>query len=275
MTTIAVTNRKGGVGKSTMSLHIAAGLATIGYRVGLIDTDSQGHIAVSLGIPPNDALFEVLVEGAPLDDRTFPIVNPDSYSTPDNPSKGELRMLSSADKTYRIPHEMGEFDTFGFQKFIDSMKRAFNLQYVIIDTSPTLKYLDGYIYLATDAFFYVTELEPLAIQGLGKAIEQMLIASDDRRKQLRRATTVLGILPNKKRNTAAHQHGMEQLINNYGAHVNIWQPVKQDTVWTEASVEKLVVFRYAPSSKAAREAWRVVAKVIEAVTQWQKQNSRS
>jgi cellulose biosynthesis protein BcsQ len=35
-------NRKGGVGKSTMSVHTAVGLAILGYRVGLVDTDSQG-----------------------------------------------------------------------------------------------------------------------------------------------------------------------------------------------------------------------------------------
>ena len=41
---IAVTNRKGGVGKSTIASHIAAGLATKGYYVGLVDTDSQGNL---------------------------------------------------------------------------------------------------------------------------------------------------------------------------------------------------------------------------------------
>lgn len=267
MTTIAITNRKGGVGKTSMSLHIAAGLASVGYRVGLVDTDSQGHVAVSLGIAPTDALFDVLVDGAPLDDARFPVVNPDTYSTPDHPAKGELRVLSSADKTYRIPHELDEFDTFAVLKLIDRMKAAFDLHYVIIDTSPTLKDLDGYIFLATDAFVYVTEVETLSLHGLDKAIGQMITASEDRVKYVQRPTTVLGIIPNKKRGTIVHDVKMEELTGKYNALV--WQPVKLNTLWAEASMMGQMLFRYAPSSEAAQEAWTVVEKVAEAVQQWQ------
>lgn len=267
MTTIAVTNRKGGVGKTSHALHIAAGLATVGYRVGLIDTDSQGHIAVSLGIEPTDALFEALVNKAPLDDTLFPVIDPDKYSTPDNLARGELRVLSSADYTYRITHELANrADTFVFLRFIDDMKKAFNLHYVIIDTSPTLKDLDGYIYLATDAFVFVTEVEPLSVQGLSKVIENMLVVARDRQEQMKRPTTVLGIIPNKKRNTVAHDLTLQELEALYPGFV--WKPVRLDTVWTEASMKRQVIFRYAPSSKAARESWAVVAKIVEAEKAW-------
>lgn len=271
MTVIAITNRKGGVGKTSMALHIAAGLATVGYRVGLIDTDSQGHIAVSLGIDPTDALYEVLVEKAPLDDTRFPVIDPDKYSTPDNPARGELRLLSSSDMTYRIPHELSEFDTFAVLNLIDRMKKEFDLHYVIVDTSPTLKDLDGYIYLATDGFVYVTEVEPLALQGLDKAIGQMLVSAADRQKQLKRPTTVLGIIPNKKRGTVVHDLKLDELEKKYPGYV--WSPVKLSTLWSEASTMQQTLFRYVPSSEAAQEAWAVVAKVVEAVQAWQTQNA--
>lgn len=273
MTTISVTNRKGGVGKTSHALHIAAGLATVGYRVGLIDTDSQGHIAVSLGIEPNDALFEVLVNKAPLDDRLFPVIDPDKYSTPDNLARGELRVLSSADMAYRIPKELNEFDTFVVLNLVDEMKKAFDLHYVVIDTSPTLKDLDGYIYLATDAFVYITEVERLALHGLDKAIGQMLVSAQDRQKQLRRPTTVLGIIPNKKRNTVLHDLKLAEVEKKYPGYV--LSPVKLSTVWSEASEMQQTLFRYAPSSEAAQEAWAVVDKVVEAVQAWQRQNAIS
>ena len=62
MRTIAVANRKGGVGKSTVSVHVAAGLATRGHNVLLVDSDPQGHAGFSLGIPPQPGLFNLLVE---------------------------------------------------------------------------------------------------------------------------------------------------------------------------------------------------------------------
>lgn len=270
MTTIAVTNRKGGVGKTSHALHIAAGLATVGYRVGLIDTDSQGHIAVSLGIEPTDALYEALVNKAPLDDALFPVIPAEAYATPDYPSRGELRLLSSADKAYRIPREL-EDNTFDMLNLVDQMKKAFDLQYVIIDTSPTMTGFDAFIYLATDAFVYVTELEALALQGLNKAVEQMLAIAEDRKQHLKRPTAVLGIIPNKKRNTALHDLSLEELTALYKHRV--WTPVRLNTIWTEASHEHQVLFRYAPSSEAAQEAWAVVGKVVESVQAWQKQNS--
>lgn len=265
MTTIAITNRKGGVGKSSHALHIATGLATVGYRVGLIDTDSQGHIAFSLGMEPTDALYEVLVDAAPLDAKHFIPIAPDRYSTADYPAKGELYILSSADRSYLIPHHIGD-NTFALLNLIDRMKREYQLHFVIVDTSPTLKDIDALVWLATDAFVYVTELEALALQGLDKAVEQMLVIAEDRRRHLKRPTAVLGIIPNKKRDTIAHDVGLEELQAKYGDKV--WTPVKLNTIWTEASHERQVLYTYAPTSKAATEAWSVTSKVAEAVKSW-------
>jgi len=62
----AVTNRKGGVGKSTVCLHLAAGFASMGFRVGLVDTDGQGHCADSLNMPMEDGLYNALVKKQPI-----------------------------------------------------------------------------------------------------------------------------------------------------------------------------------------------------------------
>lgn len=271
MTTISVTNRKGGVGKSSMSLHIATGLATVGYRVGLIDTDSQGHIDVSLGIEPSDALYEVLVEAKPLDDTTFRVIDPDKYSTPDNRARGSLRVLSSSDNTFRIARELGEYNVFALLNLIDRMKREFDLHYVIIDTSPTFKELDVYVYMATDAFVYVTEVEALAMHGLDKAIGQMMVSAQSRQDQMRRPTTVLGIIPNKKRGTVIHDTKLEELEQKFPGFV--WSAVRLNTLWAEASAMTQVLFRYAPSSEAATEAWQVVKDVLKAVQEWQTTNA--
>lgn len=48
---IVVTNRKGGVGKTTTTAWLAVGMAARGYRVGIVDSDSQGNIALNFGLP--------------------------------------------------------------------------------------------------------------------------------------------------------------------------------------------------------------------------------
>ncbi|MBX3210365.1 MAG: AAA family ATPase, partial [Labilithrix sp.] len=60
---MAIFNHKGGTGKTTTSVSVAAGLALKGYRVLLVDTDSQGNVGVSLGVKAEKTLYHCLVMG--------------------------------------------------------------------------------------------------------------------------------------------------------------------------------------------------------------------
>jgi len=261
---IAVTNRKGGVGKSTMSLHLAAGLATLGYRVALIDTDSQGHVSLSLDLPQADGLYRALVDDASINDVVIE-VEKDAYSPADNPAKGDLFVIPAEDKTYQIASHI-EQQPFRFLNFTDDLKQTLNLHFVVIDTSPTIKDLDSQIFMATDGYLYVSEAERLSRDGIEKAIKQMGALVSDRARHLRRPTTVLGILPNKVRNTDSHIYNLEEMEASYGRYM--LEPIRLRTVWSEASVYAETLFTYAPTSAAAQEAWGMIQQVVEAVNAW-------
>jgi chromosome partitioning protein len=63
---IAISNLKGGIGKTTTVVNVGAGLALRGNRVLLIDTDAQGNLAMAFGIQPKRTLYDVLVDGASI-----------------------------------------------------------------------------------------------------------------------------------------------------------------------------------------------------------------
>src|SRR4051812_19612131 len=69
MRRIAVINQKGGVGKTTTAVNLAAALALTGHRVCLLDLDPQAHATTHLGVQPtgeNPSMYDVLVNSRPL-----------------------------------------------------------------------------------------------------------------------------------------------------------------------------------------------------------------
>ncbi len=90
-TTMAILNQKGGVGKTTTAVTLASGLARNGYRVLLIDLDTQGNVADSLGLPHGDDLRRLL--------------SPDlrSRSIKSSPPADRSAWMSSAPTRARLP----------------------------------------------------------------------------------------------------------------------------------------------------------------------------
>lgn len=75
MRTLAVVNQKGGVGKTTTAVNLAAVIAGRGHRVMLVDLDPQGHAAASLGVrnAPEAGIDRVLLHDEPLDSHCLPV----------------------------------------------------------------------------------------------------------------------------------------------------------------------------------------------------------
>ena len=267
MITIAVSNRKGGTGKSTISTHLAAGIATLGYNVAVVDTDSQGHASLMLGMQEEDGLFAALVDKKPLADLVR-LVPKEKYSTEDRPSAGNLYILPSSSLTYRIPHMINPDEGFLFLQKMEELGELLNLDAIIIDTSPTLTLLDGAIYLATDAFIYVTECERLSLDGVSKAIEQMKRFTQQRHHYLNRDSRIIGIVPNKMRaRTRLHRHNIRMLAEAFPGLV--WSPIILGTIWAEATNVGELVYTYAPSGQEAADAWKMVEHTMEVVASWQ------
>lgn len=264
---IVVENRKGGVGKSTIATHVAAGLATLGYRVGLVDTDSQGHAGLLLGLPESDGLFNIMIQKRDLQEVVVEVPS-GAYSTQDRPAKGALYLLPSSDRTYQIPHMLKQDESFLFLEVMEQMAELYALDVIIIDTNPTLSMFDGAIFLAADGHLYVTECEMLAFDGVRTAIEQMQRFSAQRQRYLHRESRVVGIIPNKMRpRTRLHRHNIGKLAEAYGDLV--WSPVRLATIWSECTNACELVFTYAPSGGEASDAWDIVKRTEEVLRSWQ------
>jgi chromosome partitioning protein len=261
---IVVTNRKGGVGKTTVAVHLAAGLAIAGKRVALIDTDAQGHCAVYFDMPKEDGLFKLFAGDAAVSAvvrlvprEAFVPEGTESANVPD------LYLLPGSRQTSSIA-TMDGYDATYFRQICDDMGDLLNLDYIVVDTGPTSNLFDGAVQFAANFMLYVTEASSLSFDGLNASMKELETAVARQNKYRMHKAQILAIVVNKWRgNTAIQRHQTEGLVKAFPERVVA--PIPQATVWQEACDFKQTLFAFAPQSKEAAQAWRLVTQILKKV----------
>lgn len=159
---IAITNQKGGVGKTTTTVNLGVGLAKDGHRVLLIDADPQGSLTVSLGIKDPDELDESLatVMTASIEDMQLPTetgIIQHNEGVDLMPSNIELSGI-----------ETGLFNTmsreFVLRNYINSVKQDYD--YILIDCMPSLGMMTINALVAADGVIIPSQPNFLSTKGL-------------------------------------------------------------------------------------------------------------
>ena len=262
MKIITFLNHKGGVGKTTFAYTSAAGLAALGYRVVMVDADGQGSATLACGLAKTHGFYDFAVRNARFSD-VLQVVDPKRYCPqvfPEHVTRREGGFL------WCIP---GNVETMNIDPMmsIRTMRDRLrdlreDVDVVIIDTSPTPSKLHGGIYMATDYIIHPTEAELLANDGLLESIVYREESNSQRLDWGIREIEVLGIIVNKFRsNTIVHTENYAKIGQKFGNLV--WPPVTLSTMWPEAQNVKEPVFKYAPRSMAAQDAWMIVSKIAE------------
>jgi len=259
MRVVAVMQRKGGDGKSTIAAHLAGGLALRGHRVVLLDTDPQGDAARLVGLAPRDDLHGWLVDQDKLED-VLRVVAGDAWMPAGQEAVGALLLLSSSKETPKIA--MQEPDVWLLRDALAGLVGA--ADFVVIDTAPTLAPLDAYVRLAVDGVVFVTQVEELSLAGLRDGIDELARMNEFRAANGVEQARVLGIVPNKVRaNTANHRIQLQMLAQEFGGLV--WTPVMLRTLFTEASNFGQLVTAYRAESYEADEVMRLVDRLLEEI----------
>ncbi|MFZ4827600.1 MAG: ParA family protein [Phototrophicaceae bacterium] len=261
MYVVTMLNEKGGVGKTTLSTHIAAGLAVKGYRVVLVDSDPQGHACSVFGLNPEPGLYNLLVRNASFRDVLRGIPS-EIYAPRSMPAKGTLAIIPSNVETRNIAAMIS--NVFAVKQRMDELANFVDV--VIFDTSPTPSLLHGAIYVATDGMLYPTELSALSFQSLVESFSHREAFAKSRIGLGLRDIQTLGIIPTKTRlKTIEHSENLKMLEERYGDLV--WEPVALSVTWEEASMQNRTVLNYAPDSSAAQSVWWLVARFERAIAQ--------
>lgn len=179
---IAIANQKGGVGKTTTAINLAASLAVLEKHVLLIDADPQANATSGLNFNPDSidkkTVYEVLIGEKKLDDILLPtaVKNLDIAPAHINLAGAEVEMID-------LPNRANVM-----KEAIEKSTRKYD--FILIDCSPSLGTITINALVAADSVIIPVQSEFFALEGLGKLLNTIKIVQ----KKLNPALTIEGFL---------------------------------------------------------------------------------
>ena len=250
---IAIGNRKGGVGKTSVTLMIAEALALIGRKVLVIDGDPQGNLSTTLRVNGEITLFDVLYAGE-AGTLGQAIVETSWNGISAIPGDEALvridteQLMAAEMRLKAAAWESGELEEF---------------DYILLDLPPNLGRLTLNGLIWADFVLAVTETTAFSVAGLGEFLET--VEKVRAQPHLNPSLKLLGILPNKFRSQLSeHQFQLEQIQEAYGD--DVLQPVLPNrTAVLDMQSSKSPLVKLGTRGAAA-----MIEKVAELVTNIEK-----
>lgn len=238
-------NHKGGVGKTTSSINIAAGLAILGKKTLLIDLDPQASLTISLGIPRQPVtIYEAMrgeAELVPFNAKE----NLDIITSRLELSGAESELLNEAGREYILA------------ELVDGVREDYD--FIVIDCPPSLGLLTLNALTASDYVYIPMQTEFLALQGLAK-IKQVI---DKVRFRLNKQLEIGGVIPTMYDSRKVLNRDIVDMIKKYFGDKVFTTMIRDNVALAEAPSMRQDIFGYSPNSPGAEDYLNLCHEILE------------
>jgi chromosome partitioning protein len=241
---IALTNAKGGVAKTTSCVNLGAGLALLGYRTLLVDCDTQGQVAKSLGVHAGEGLGELLQGEAGLGDVQVE-ARENLFVIAGGSLSGAKRLISRRDMRSELVLSEALEDLNGYD-------------FVLLDTAPSWDVLNVNCLFYVDELLIPVSMEALALQGVGDLVSRVEQVQRYREDRVLKKSIIPTFYDGRVSKSAEI---LEQLKRYFPGAV--WPVVRYNVKLSEAPGFGQHIFEYAKRSNGAADYARLAKQLAK------------
>lgn len=248
-TVIAMTNQKGGVGKTTTTINLGAALVETGRRVLLVDFDPQGSLSVGLGVNPHQIELSIYNLLMSREVKAEQVIEPTTVEgleiLPSNIdlSAAEVQLVSEVAREQTL------------KRVLDPLRKSYDV--ILIDCAPSLGLLTVNALVAADKVIVPLECEYFALRGVALLTDTIGKVQDRINPELE----ILGLLGTMFDGRTLHSREVLQtVVEAFGDKV-FHTVIKRTVKFPETTVAGEPITTYAPSSAGA-DAYRSLAKEV-------------